>query len=100
MRKIPYAIKGAILLPILVSILFVFKALCPGGGGCFPDIFAVPIFLPLIAIYRIFGGTPSSSGMELVFIILYWALIGFILGVILDLYTRPSQYSPEQRPPL
>ena len=88
--------------PVLVALIFVLKGLCPGsvGSACFADFFATPIFLPLVAIYKIFGYAPSASGGEVAFIFLYWALVGFVLGLILDLYKRPPQYSPAQRPPL
>lgn len=88
--------------PTLVALLFALKAVCPASAGeaCFADWFATPIFLPLIAVYKIFDHVPTASGQEIVFIFLYWALVGFVLGLILDLYTRPRPYSPEQRPPL
>jgi hypothetical protein len=88
--------------PVLVALLFVLKAFCPesAGDACFADWFATPIFLPLIAVYKIFNHVPTASGQEAVFIFLYWALVGFVLGLIPDLYRRPRPYSPEQRPPL
>jgi hypothetical protein len=99
----PYSIQGMLFAPVLISLILLLKAFCPASAGnmCFADWFATPVFLPLIAIYKIFGGVPGQgNAQELLFIVLYWTLTGFVLGLILDLCTRPSQYSPEQRPPL
>lgn len=98
----PYAFQGVIFIPLLVGLIFVLKMFCPDSAGnmCFSDYFALPLFLPLVMVYRIFGLESEALGQELLFLILYWSLIGFLLGLILDLYTRPSPYSPEQRPPL
>lgn len=101
--RIPYSIQGMLFAPALVGLIFLLKAFCPASAGnaCFADVFATPVFLPLIAVYKIFGGIPAASGgQELIFILLYWALTGFVLGLILDLCIRRSQYSPEQHPPL
>ncbi len=98
----PAAIKGLFFGPALVCLLFILKTFCPGSAGdaCFSDQFSVVIFMPLIAVYDIFGGTDVIKGQEFLLIIAYWAVIGFLIGLILDLYTRQSQYSPEQYPPL
>lgn len=109
MMRIPYSIQGMLFAPALVGLTFLLKAFCPASAGndCFADVFATPVFLPLIAIYKIFGYMPASSGgQELLFILLYWALTGFVIGLIIDLfskrgqYTPQSPYSPEQHPPL
>lgn len=101
MQRIPYAFQGLVGLPIFVALVFLLKTFCSENGGvCIADYFAVPIFLPLIAIYKIFGGESAAAGHEILFIFLYWGLVGFLLGFILDLYTHRSEYSPEQRPPL
>ncbi len=101
MRNVPYSLQAVIFVPLFAGLVFVLKAFCPDSAGdsCFADYFATPIFLPLIAIYKILGGAPASVGQELLFILLYWGAVGFLLGFILDLYTRPSQYSPEPRLP-
>ena len=100
--RIPYAVQGLLFAPALVGLILVLKAFCPAAadGSCFADFFAMPIFLPLIALYKIFGSTPPFSGQEFLFIFLYWAVVGFFLGLILDLCSRPTPYSPEQHPPL
>lgn len=97
--RIPYAVWGMFLLPILVGFIFVIKAFC-GGAACFADSFAKAIFLPLIAMSNIFGRVPTMNGAEIAFVFLYWALLGFLVGFILDLCTRRSPYSPVLRPPL
>jgi hypothetical protein len=100
--KWPYAIQGLLFAPAFIGLVFLLKAFCPGSAGdsCFADFFAVPVFLPLITMYKIFGQVPGANGQEFLFLILYWSLVGFLVGFILDLYIRRSQYSPEQRPPL
>ncbi len=99
--RIPYAIWGMFLAPILVGLVFLLKDFCPADGGmCLADYFAKPIFLPLIAIYHLFGRVPNMNGLEVVLIFLYWALVGFFFGLILDLCKRPPQYLLGQRPPL
>src|SRR5689334_21315830 len=98
--RLPYAVQGAIYAPILVVIVFVLKGFCSGEGFCIADPLAIPIFLPLIAIYRIFGENTGVFGQEFLFVILYWGVLGFLAGFILDQYTRRSQYSLEQHPPL
>jgi hypothetical protein len=100
--RLPYALQGIIFAPLFVGLIFVLKSFCPESAGemCFADFFAVPLFLPLIAVYKVFGYIPGPNGQEVLFLILYWALVGFLIGFILDQYTRQFQYSPEQRPPL
>ncbi len=92
--KLPYSIQGMLFAPVLIALVFLLKAFCPASAGdaCFADWFATPVFLPLIAIYKVFGKMPgASNGQELLFIILYWTLTGFILGFILDLITRSKE---------
>jgi len=101
MRKIPLWIQGLFFAPILICLFFVLKATCPesAGSSCFADQFAVPIFLPLVAIFKIFGSTDFLMGQEFLFILIYWALIGALIGLILDLCIRRSRYLPEPHLP-
>ncbi len=106
--RLPYAIQGALFLPALVGLLLILKAFCPAAadGSCFADFFATPIFLPLVALYKLFGAAPPFNGQEFVFIFLYWALIGMLVGLLADMFSKrdpynpQSPYSPSQRPPL
>mgnify|MGYP001613034983 CR=1 FL=1 len=99
--RIPYSLQGAVFGPVFILIVAVLKMLCPTsvGAECFADHLAAPIFLPLIFVYKIVG---SGWVMihELWFIVIYWSLVGFLIGLIFDLYTRRSQYSPAPRRPL
>ena len=99
--QIPYFIQGLVFGPAFIGLTLILKVICPvsAGAGCFADYLAVPIFLPLIFVYKIVGDGLVISH-ELWFVVLYWSLIGLLLGLIFDLRTRRSQYSPEQRPPL
>lgn len=78
--RIPYAFQGLIAFPIIVTICFFLSI----------DSLATPIFLPLVAVYKIFGGIPASTGQELLFILLYWGALGFLLGFILDMYAKKA----------
>lgn len=90
MRRTSSAIKGLFFAPALVCLFFLLKAFCPASAGssCFADQFAVPIFLPLVAVYKIFGDSSVLLGQEFLFIILYWAFIGYLIGLIVDLLTH------------
>lgn len=99
--RIPYFLQGVLFGPVFIGLTLVLKIICPvpAGAGCFADHLAIPIFLPLIFIYKILEqGTILAH--ELLFLFVYWSLVGLLLGLILDLRRAPSQYSPEQRPPL
>ena len=100
---IPYSIRGALFAPALIALTLVLKVFCPAsidiGSVWFANHLAVPIFLPLILLYATVG-----KGLvlihELWFVVLYWSFIGFLIGLILDLYMRRFRYSPVPRPPL
>ncbi len=98
---IPYFLQGLLFGPAFIGLTLILKIICPvpAGVGCFADHLAVPIFLPLIFIYKI-----VDQGLvlnhELPFLVFYWSLVGLLFGLILDLRKARSQYSPEQRPPL
>ena len=91
--RVPYSIQGMFFGPMLIGLSLVLKLLCPApvGAGCLTDHLAVPIFLPLIFIYKIVDGRLVMYH-ELWFVILYWGLIGFLVGLIFDLRNRPSPY--------
>jgi hypothetical protein len=100
MNRFPSAVRGFLFAPALICLFFLIKGFCPtsAAGSCFTDQFAVPIFLPLIAIYKVFGTSGVIGGHDFLFTLIYWSLTGFFIGLILDLYSRRSQYSPEQHP--
>src|SRR3989338_5616349 len=99
--RIPYSIQGALFGPVLIGLSLILKLLCPApvGAGCLTDYLAVPIFLPLIFVYKIVGGHLIMYH-ELWFVILYWSLVGLLIGLIFDLRNRRFPYLPEQHPPL
>jgi len=99
--RIPYFVQGAFFGPALIGLTLVLKVACPAsvGAGCFADSLAVPIFLPLIFVYKIVGGGLVMYH-ELWFVALYWSLVGLLAGLIFDLRTPRSPYLPEQRRPL
>jgi len=93
MVHIPYFIQGVVFGPAFIGLTLILKMVCPlpSGAGCFADYLAVPIFLPLIFVYRTVG-----EGLvmvhELWFVVLYWSLVGLLSGLIVDLHTRQSPY--------
>lgn len=99
--RIPHFIKGALFGPAIVALTLVLKVICPAptGAGCFADHLAVPIFFPLVFVYRVLG-LDLVMYHELWFLALYWSLVGLFVGLIFDLRSRPSLYSPEPHRPL
>ena len=90
--KIPYFIQGALFGPVLIGLALILKVLCPASAGssCFADHLAVPIFLPLIFAYTNFGGNLIVIH-EFWFVIAYWAIVGFLIGLIFDLRGRKME---------
>jgi hypothetical protein len=90
LMRIPSSVQGIFFAPVLVCLFFVLKAFCPESAGdeCFADQFAVPIFLPLVAVYKIFGDSSIIGGQELTLVLVYWAFIGFLIGLVIDLWPR------------
>lgn len=89
--RIPYSIRGALFGPAVIGLSLLLKMVCPGtaGEGCFADFLAVPIFLPLIFVYKV-----VEDGWimyhELWFVFLYWVVVGFLVGLIFDLRKRKN----------
>ncbi len=97
--RLPSSVQGMIFAPVLVCLFFILKAFCPesAGDSCFADQFAVPIFLPLVAIYKIFGNSSVIGGQEFLLILAYWAFVGFLVGLLVELFFshRKSQPAPQ-----
>ncbi len=91
--RIPYAIQGALFGPALIGLSLVLKLLCPVpvGAGCLTDQLAVPIFLPLIFVYKVVDNNLVMYH-ELWFVVLYWVLVGLLVGLIFDLRNHRSPY--------
>jgi hypothetical protein len=99
MRHITASIQGLFLAPALVCLFFLLKAFCPeASGSCFVDHFAVPVFLPLVAIYKIFGDSSIIGGHEFILVILYWAAIGFFIGLFIDFWLHRPNHEAEAKP--
>ena len=88
--KTPYWYKGMIFAPVVIGLLFVLKITCPAptGVGCFADPFLTPVFSPLVGLYKIFGNIPLIFLHEPLVILLYWALVGALIGFCMDVYKR------------
>ena len=91
--RIPYSIQGALFGPALIGISLILKLICPVpiGAGCVTDHLAVPMFLPLIFVYKIVGNNLVMY-YEFWFIVLYWSFVGFLIGLIFDLRNHQSPY--------
>lgn len=87
--RIPYSIQGTLFGPTLIALALLLKLVCPAptGTGCFADQLAVPIFLPLIFVYKIVG-EGWVMYHELWFVLLYWAFVGLLVGLIFDLWAK------------
>src|SRR3990167_6991695 len=88
--RLPYAIQGMLFGPALVGLFILLKAFCPASfaQSCLSDYFAAPIFLPLIFVYKLFGDSAAILHQDFLFIMMYWAFVGFFLGLIFDLYSQ------------
>ena len=90
--RTPYSIQGALFGPALIGLSIILKVLCPTsvGAGCFADSLSVPIFLPLIFVYKIVDDSLVMYH-ELWFVVLYWSLVGLLVGLIFDLRKRKME---------
>lgn len=86
--RIPYSVKGALFAPALVALIFGLKIICPAplGAGCFADHFVAPMFLPLVLIEKFFGPGSFILSYEMVIVLVYWALVGLLVGLCIDIY--------------
>lgn len=90
---IPNFIKGAFFGPAFIGLVFILKLTCPVSVdlGCLADYLAVPVFLPLSFAQHIMGDN-FVIAHELLFMFVYWSLVGMFIGFIFDLHKRQSQY--------
>jgi len=98
LKSIPFSIQGLIFFPCLVILVLFLKLFCPEAAGdmCFADYFAAPVFMPIVFLYKFFGGYSSALGQELILILLYWAFVGFVLGLSLDLLKSLKDKTPDE----
>lgn len=92
--RVPYSVQGALFAPTLMGLVFVLQVTCPEpvGGGCFADNFTIPLFMPAVFLNSVLSGAGAFGQYELLFIMLYWVLVGALFGFIFDLYRDQSQY--------
>ena len=100
MKKIPYSLQGLIFAPALIGVIFILKVTCPAATGewCFADNFVRPTFMPLKFLYQVFGTNhaPLLANHEPLFILGYWAIVGFLVGLLLELYIHMKKPSLEE----
>lgn len=94
LMRVPYAIQGMLFAPALVALAFGLKVICPvsPGSGCLSDYLSTPIFMPALFVENLVGEGIGSYVLEMIVVLLYWALVGFLIGLILDLRKTPSRY--------
>jgi hypothetical protein len=89
--KIPHSVEGLVLAPVFASTVFLLKLSCPvkTGEGCFADIFFKIVFLPLPFLYKIFSSNPVwIARHEALVLLTYWAVIGFLIGLLVDVHRK------------
>lgn len=92
--KVPHFLEGLVLAPVFAATVFFLKLSCPvaTGQGCFADAFYKILFLPLPSIYKVFSNHLVLVGRhEIVFLLIYWALVGFFLGLFFDIHKKPTK---------
>ncbi len=84
MRRLPLWAEGALFGILFAPLIFFLKIICPTELGCFADPFFIPIFSPVFLTQYIFesGKIIVSAKTEILFIILFWGIVGGILGKI------------------
>lgn len=88
MKKIPYYLQGFLFAPAFIGLEFVLKVTCPAstGQGCFVDSFLGTTFMPLTFLYEVLAPYASVVARhEPLFILGYWAVIGFLVGLCADI---------------
>jgi hypothetical protein len=89
--KVPAWLKGALFAPTLLVLLFGLKLTCPAGGDCFSDVFATTAFMPLAAVYRVFGPAQIILAHEPIFLLTYWMVVGLLIGLLYDLARKKTK---------
>lgn len=87
-------IQGLIFAPAFIGLEFVLKITCPAptGQGCFADNFLTPTFMPLTFLYQAFAPYAHILARhEPLFILVYWAIVGFFVGLCIDLARKEEQ---------
>lgn len=70
------------------------RVTCPApGAGCFAEPFVKVLFFPLPFFYEVFGTMRALMYHEPWFVLGYWAIVGFFVGLLFDIYkkTLPEQ---------
>ncbi|MDQ3089984.1 MAG: hypothetical protein M3Q24_02430 [bacterium] len=86
-------LEGLVIAPIFAAVIFLLKLTCPAdtGEGCFVDPFYGILFLPLPFIYKIFSSNLVLVGRhEILFILGYWAIVGFLLGLLVHVHKKET----------
>ncbi len=96
MKRLPLWAEGVLFGILFAPLIFFLKIICPTELGCFADPFFIPIFSPIFLIQYIFefNITTASVKTEILFIILFWGIVGGILGKIYDVVV--SQHKEEE----
>lgn len=91
--RLSHSIKGLVLGPVFAALIIFLGLTCPAGRGqgCFADFFISILFLPLPFIYKVFSNHPDIVGRhEVVFLLIYWSLVGFFIGLLVDVHKKKT----------
>jgi hypothetical protein len=93
--RVPYAVQGFLFAPAFIGLVFFLQVTCPepSGGGCFADLFTLPMFMPVVFIHYVWGGLAILTQYELMFVVLYWSLVGALFGLCFDIYKEDERGS-------
>lgn len=91
--KVPYFVQGTFFSFGLVGLMFLLRLTCPdnAGAGCFADHFITPVFLPSILVSSFSHYSPMLVSWEPLVILVYWGIVGFLVGLCFDIYTEGEQ---------
>lgn len=79
--RVPFWLQGTVFVPLFIGFLFIIRA----------KILLPPVFLPVILFQSLFGGIGFVAEHEAVFVFIYWALVGALVGLCFDIFRRPHQ---------
>jgi len=88
--RLPYSVQGLLFAPALLVLVFFLRLTCPvsTNEACFSDYFSVPAFMPLAFAEKVMRVTMGSMFYEIAFVMIYWTLIGFLVGLCFDVYKK------------
>lgn len=94
MKRVPYWAQGFLFACALIFLIFFLKVICPIDVGCLADPFLVPLFSPL-KLLALFG-IPELGQWEPLFIVTFWAVFAFFVGLFFEKRKRKQVVMPSE----